>query len=615
MNSARTNQKQGPTGFGFGNLAARMRRLALPVILGGVVGTAGLGWVLAQDFGAPPRTTVMPTIMDTPSAPTKTIMRTNVINLPIDMPEQLRPQLQEVHIYVKEGNGPWVLKDRVAASQTFYTFRAPQDGEYSFKLATIDRAGRSNIADINRERPDTTILVATAQAAPGGALEVRHLGETSEGINIQVSLRNGNIETANPKLYYQTGNRLWQPLDPLPTRPDQFCIPAHAVLTGLIRVTGANLKAEEFHLSQLPPANSPPINQTTYNPGTYQPVNNSPPKTVLIDPQEKIELVPPGNPPGGTMKLPPQNSGIKIFPGGAGNDPPPQIKDMVEVVSQKPGGPMLIPNHQTGKPIPIDNIIYRPGQGSTPGQTVDLLPPPEKNAQPTLPARRDGAAPNRQLVNNPRVVLDYQLDQVGASGVGRVDIYITRDSGQNWQKIGEDADKKSPAEVNLPGDGLFGISLAVTNGRGFGGNPPQPGDQPDWWVEVDTTKPTAEITGIRTGNPGEDAGAIYISWTAKDKNISPEPIDLFHAPSREGPWLPIAKGLRNEGQYRWVPGRDVGSQAFIRLVAHDQAGNIARSETVQPVPLDDMSRPRARPVGLNPAVRTTSVPPLLENPN
>ena len=38
---------------------------------------------------------------------------------------------------------------------------------------------------------------------------------------------------------------------------------------------------------------------------------------------------------------------------------------------------------------------------------------------------------------------------------------------------------------------------------------------------------------------------------ASDKNLLDEPIDLYYATETSGPWLPIAKGLKNSGQYRW----------------------------------------------------------------
>ncbi len=55
---------------------------------------------------------------------------------------------------------------------------------------------------------------------------------------------------------------------------------------------------------------------------------------------------------------------------------------------------------------------------------------------------------------------------------------MTPDQGQTWHRLGEDLDKRSPADINLPGDGVFGIRIVITNGNGFGGRPPVRGDAP-----------------------------------------------------------------------------------------------------------------------------------------
>ena len=57
--------------------------------------------------------------------------------------------------------------------------------------------------------------------------------------------------------------------------------------------------------------------------------------------------------------------------------------------------------------------------------------------------------------------------------MGKVEVYLTGDGGLNWQRLQEDPDRRSPAEIDLPGEGLFGIRLVITNGNGFGGTPPR----------------------------------------------------------------------------------------------------------------------------------------------
>jgi hypothetical protein len=226
---------------------------------------------------------------------------------------------------------------------------------------------------------------------------------------------------------------------------------------------------------------------------------------------------------------------------------------------------------------------------------------------PTIAAKRDGAPVHHLLVNSPRVYLEYRIEQTGPSGIGRVEIWCTRDKGQSWQCLGEDKDRKSPAEVRLPGDGVYGLTLVVSNGLGFGAQPPAPGDTPDWWIEVDTTQPTAQITMVRVAT--EDVPGVHIGWTSKDRNLGSGPVELSYATTRQGPWLPIVKGLKSEGQYRWVPPMEIGPQAYMRLTVRDLAGNTTITETTQPVMLDDLSRPRAFIAGITTeATSATSAP-------
>src|SRR5206468_6036978 len=127
--------------------------------------------------------------------------------------------------------------------------------------------------------------------------------------------------------------------------------------------------------------------------------------------------------------------------------------------------------------------------------------------------------------------VEYRIDQVGPSGVGKVEVYMTADQGQSWQRLREDIDRKSPADIDLPGDGLFGIRLAITNGNGFGGTPPKMGDAPHCWIEVDTTPPFVQLRPTEIVPQG---GALDIRWTASDQNLGAEPVSLFFRTRADG---------------------------------------------------------------------------------
>jgi hypothetical protein len=198
------------------------------------------------------------------------------------------------------------------------------------------------------------------------------------------------------------------------------------------------------------------------------------------------------------------------------------------------------------------------------------------------------------LLNTTNASIDYRLDQVGPSGVGKVEIFMTPDNGQSWHRIGDDADKKSPAEVRLPGDGVYGIRICVTNGNGFGGKAPIRGDAPQCTLEVDTTNP---FLLLRSAELLHSAGQVEIRWNATDKNLGSEPVSLFYRTSADGPWQVIAKGIKNDGAYRWAFPRDGAAQIFFKIEVTDRAGNTAQAATGQPV-LIDMTEPRVTVTGV-----------------
>jgi hypothetical protein len=262
--------------------------------------------------------------------------------------------------------------------------------------------------------------------------------------------------------------------------------------------------------------------------------------------------------------------------------------------AQAPVGPASSGVVQAGGAGAMNNNSGVAQMGSFPPPPPSgYIPPPIETRPPQTPTALPGSI-QRQLLNTTRASLDYRIDQVGPSGVGKVEVWLTSDQGSNWRRLCEDADRRSPAEFDLPGDGLYGVRVVVTNGNGFGGRTPAPGEQPHVWIEVDTIAPQVHLKDLE---PVSNGSSIDIRWTATDKNMAAEPITLYYATRREGPWLPLARGLKNDGQYRWTFPRDAGSQFFIRLEAVDQAGNVARCESPTAITLD-MTEPRASVVGV-----------------
>jgi hypothetical protein len=549
------------------------------------------------------------------------------IHLPIEIDERHRSQLKHVQLYVKDGpTVPWKMHTTVPPTQASFTYKAPGEGEFWFNIVSVDLAGRMTPADVSKEAPALVVVLDTT--AP--QVEVQVLHSAPEGLHVRCESRDSHLDAFKSRFFYQTGDQVWRTLDALPGKADTFCIPTQAAWNGNIRVhavdLAGNATTREMNLSAAAataPANAAPSPVVTTVPTPER-------KTVLV-PLPTVEKLPKGpaapaqSSDAADLVLPPVPSDVKPPLTSAASKVPvaePVSPDvLVTALPPAPASTAIEP----GPMLPLPPVVTQATPDKAPSAGVvskkpapQLFDPtvaaasaplaPSTDVKPVNLAARDLAAAQRQHLSTTRLFLDYRLESLGASGVGRVEVWCTRDLGQSWQKLCEDADRQSPVDVNLPGEGIFGLSLVVSNGRGFGALPPNPGDTPDYWVEVDTTKPIADLIQVRHGT-GDDSGALQIVWSVREKNLGPDAIELQFGPSREGPWQPVAKGLKSEGVYRWVPPTEVGSQTYLRLTARDLAGNVATAETVQPVLLDDLSRPRARVVGLSTSAPRTSPQP------
>jgi hypothetical protein len=474
-------------------------------------------------------------------APKKIYSNQTRFRLPVGIDDRDRPLLQSVQLFVRALPGDWQQKDSAPPAQKHFLYDVHQDGEYWFSVVAIDNAGRANPADVRLEPPQLIVVVDTQPPD----IEVRTEGGPGSETLLRCTIKDANPDYSSLKISYRGADQAWHDLEPLPGNNGIFRVPGNQVLSGTIRVSASDLARNVTNREvtlQAPPSQHAGANGA--NPAVSQPRS---PEPIAIESSSAVPL-------------------------------PPTVKSAPDVTpvphAGTPAGPAL---------PPADGPAARP---SSAGGV-------ERTAYSTGPTQ-GASSPSRQLLNTTRASLDYRLDQIGPSGVSRVEIWITNDEGKNWQRLCEDPDRRSPALLNLPGEGLFGLRLVVTNGNGFGGTPPAKGDQPTCWIEVDTTPPHAHLQDIE---PVVKEGALEIRWTATDKNLGPEPVSLFYATTKEGPWLPIAHRLRNDGLYRWNFPREAGAQFFLRMDVTDQVGNTARCELANPVTLD-MTEPRAQVVGV-----------------
>lgn len=208
-----------------------------------------------------------------------------------------------------------------------------------------------------------------------------------------------------------------------------------------------------------------------------------------------------------------------------------------------------------------------------------------------------GKIPVRPL-NSKRIVVDYEIKDIGPSGVSTVDLWFTRD-GRKWEKCPVGPQRSSPYVLEVREEGLYGITLVASSGVGLRKRPPRPGDRPQIWFDVDVTKPLVRLTSCTVGT-GAEADSMTITWKASDKHLGERPITLYYAEQAEGPWSTIVANTENTGSYVWKMPTTLPQRLVIRMEAVDVAGNLGMTQTRQPV-LVDLAKPSVSILSIKPA--------------
>jgi hypothetical protein len=493
--------------------------------------------------------------------PKKSYTKSGMFDLPVQMTDALRASLHEVRLYVRTANTPWQMREAGPPSVTRFTFRANEDGEYWFALATVDRAGRQTPDDVNHEPPSLRVVVD--RQAPQLQVQPAAGGDGEQVLRCSVQDANPDHTTLRVMARLPQGEVA---LEPVAGQPGAFRlrgVDQAATVRVVATDLAGNVASREFQGRDLVAARAETRQQVAASPAAALPPriidNNEPaPPRPLAAVAPAAFTVPTPAPPAATPAALPQVTTAVALPQVTTPATPPQA------------APPVAPPHAAA-PMALPSVV------------PDGTPSAEKNNVPA----------NRQLLNTTRASVEYRVDQVGPSGVGKVEVYCTTDQGQTWQRLQESTERRSPTDVDLPGEGVYGLRLAITNGNGFGGSPPRRGDNPDCWIEVDATNPFVQL------KPTElVAGQLDIHWTASDKNLGPEPVSLYYRTRPDTAWQPFARNLKNDGNYRWSFPRDAGSHFYFKVEVTDLAGNVARVESPTPMILD-MTEPRASVVSVS----------------
>ena len=433
--------------------------------------------------------------------------------------ERDRARLKEVQLYVRQGaSGRWEKVAHAPPTQSEFIYQAPGDGEYWFAVAAVDLSDHRNPNDLSHEAPG--IIVIIDQQPPEVAVEPMTT-ETGQHM-IRLRTTDPHLDATKTKLEYFTAEQTWKELKPVGYDPNVFGVPDPGSMRGKVRATAGdlagNLVTKEIDLSE------------------------GQPKAEVARADENKTF---GNP-----ALPAAESKTEATP---------LSPNSADASMPAPPAPPVSPEPRTTAP-PV-----------APAETTTRIE--SRSDKVSAPAVPGPPRTNCQYLASTHVSIKFELDKSAAPGI---EVWLTPDDGQSWQKVPAAAQKNNSIDVNLPGEGAFGLCLVGAGPNSSSQAPPR-GESPDWRVIVDTTKPQAQLTSIRSGPDG----SYDVAWTASDKNLKTEPIDLEFSKEPEGPWMPMASHLKNDGTYHWAPIRPVTGPIYVRMHAADMAGNVTTCQAAE----------------------------------
>jgi hypothetical protein len=523
-----------------------------------------------------------------------------------DAEEMQRLQAREVQLFVSTDHGlRWRMVDRAEPRADHFDFLAPADGEYWFAVRTLDAFSRLHPSGNNIEPALKVVVDATPPV-----LELL-LTELEPGkVELRWTAADDHLDVSKLRIEYrQTDSPEWQPAAVVPQPSGQTSWEVRTgglvAVRGVISDLAGNSVTAERELNvHASPRGQKKGNETEYRapvakvaePGG---VNGPLREAAVVNPSESPATVNPrpsitesarpmasSSPPSTSNAAEPAQGGLssdrdffadeKEQGGNAGPNIQPKFRN--DLVSDSPSTrPAIVQGPPSSTSTPSPNGSENSADGKTNAAANSASPKDEE--------------PRTIVVSTTDFQIGYRIDDLGPSGLGKVELFITTDSGRKWYRYGTNPNNKSPFPVNVPGDGVYGFELRVKNGAGIGDDPPRPGDKPSIVVVVDKTPPVAQLLPPQIGR-GKSRNKVLLSWMAEDTHFGPSPILLEYAAEKSGPWQKIGDWQANTGRYVWSIESGMPGKVFVRLNVKDQAGNT--TQLVAPDPLViDFTRPTA----------------------
>ncbi|MEX2113912.1 MAG: hypothetical protein WD845_12050 [Pirellulales bacterium] len=479
--------------------------------------------------------------------PAVTATRQHAFIIPFRIEPARSPQEQpvEVQLHVSSDQGvTWSIAETVKPDKGQFVFRAAHDGEYWYAIRTVDGQGLAR----PQGQLQAQLKVVVDTVAP--RLELTALRGAAGEIMVHWQAVDPHLKPDTLKLEYQNG-----PADPwesvaVNAPPSAMRHTSSGDATWWPKSANGTIN---IRAAITDTAGNPALSQAVVATGATETAGGS-----GASPGNVPDASNPLGPGASAQRRPPNATadGASAW-SGASRGPSP-----AEAARPTPTQPRVRPASQVtrdpSKPSPLD---------------FNILPVGER---PRMVASR-------------MFELEYEIDQIGPSGVAKVELWGTLDGGRTWTLYGRDVDNLSPLEVRVEKEGIYGFRIVVQSGSGMGGQPPTAGDVADVWIGVDLANPQGRITAAEVNDDGSE---LVTTWEISDDALDVRPVTLEFAPSAEGPWTPIASGLENSGSYTWQVESRVPPVIQLRMAVRDEAGNTGVFDWSKPVVLD-----RSKPAG------------------
>ncbi len=552
-------------------------------------------------------------------------------DIPLEWKEAMRSTVDRIELAVSTDKGDtYSVVDAAGPDRASLRFRAPSDGVYWLMTVIHSKNGKRSPASIIGADPELELLIDTAPPV----VRIAEATRAGDEVTVRWAVEDRYPDDSATQVLYRAESAPvtdWTPVPPSQIRSGVATFKPGTAGPVVVQVTaqdmaknrgsaakavagtdaGAAVAAGYTPAPSLPaavpvPVAAPPVTPLPAGPvvpvvvpvAAAEPYLAPPTAPALPAPAPKPPELPPPTP------VAPMNSAPPAPPA---NVPPPAVSGQG---TGQPAAPSWMPPPAAGG--------FAPGPAPAPSA-------PSATAAPAPPANP------AKILNATQFDLNFQVGEVGPSGLSRIDLYVTRDDGRTWVRWSQHPPSPSEQQSlravldgsfnqrNPQPEGDYGFRLVPVSGAGLSEGAPTPGTAPDLKVRIDTTPPV--IQGYAPEPDATQATAMILRYSVTDVNKSDTPITIEWSEQPAGPWTlipnngppptsaPAAGGATTDsGSLVWqLPPNFPVHRVYLRYSAVDAAGNRTVVASRQPF-LVDPHKPKARIQGLSAGVAPVAAP-------